>query len=146
MKSRNALAVLSGMMLLAGGAALGVWQLSGPRPVPPQEAKDVAELTALLQSRGVALHAVSLARNGLCEDRAYLAVDDRPWDELTRLPAVRDEVGRWRGVVLCEKVLPSSTPAAHLELWGDSCLEAPPWVFFGDPELRERIRDALAIP
>jgi hypothetical protein len=147
MKNRNAPAVLGGILLLAGGATFGVWQLSSPRPAPPpREAKDVAELTALLESRGVTLHAAAVARNGPCDDRAYLTADDRPWDELTRLPAVRDEVGRWRGVVLCEKVPPGATPAIHVELWGDGCLEAPPWVFFGDPDLRKRIGEALAAP
>jgi hypothetical protein len=148
MKNRNAPAVLGGILLLAGGATLGVWQLSGPRPAPtpPQEAKDVAELTTLLESRGVALHAAALARNGPCDDRAYLTDAERPWAELSRLPAVREKVGQWRGVVMCEKVVPGSTPRVHLEVWGDAYLEAPPWIFFGDPDLRKRIGEALAAP
>jgi hypothetical protein len=104
---------------------------------------DVQELADRLNARGVALHVTPTAKYGTAERSAFLTETERPWEELNRLPASRESVGAWKGVVLCEKPGARQTTDSRVEVWGDACLDRPPFLFFGDPELRARIDQAL---
>jgi hypothetical protein len=104
---------------------------------------DVPRLVDHLNSHGLHLRATPTSRNGSTTDVAYLTETDRNWEELNRLMATRDTLGEWQGVVYCERVGPNVAGDVRIELWGDACLEAPPFLFFGDRDLLARIDGAL---
>jgi hypothetical protein len=123
-----------------------VWQLGqhhGGAAGPDMADWDVPRLVGRLHDNGVDLHMTSPYKGKPVADAAYLSDSERSWEELNRLPATRDSVGRWRGVVYCEKVGPRPAKDVRVALWGDACLVAPPFLFFGDRDLLDRIGGAL---
>lgn len=73
---------------------------------------------------------------------AFLTTTDKSWEELNRLTKDPSQIQKWRGTVYCERLRKEMEPS--LDLWDDYYLVAGPFVFFGDPELLERIRAILA--
>jgi hypothetical protein len=133
--------------LLAAGLAVGAWALrpGGPpaRPAPRRDDWDVPRLVERLHARGLDLHVTPVIRGGPTGRSVYLSETERDWIDLSRLRAAREYVGEWRGVVLCEWNGPRGGDYARVSTWGDACVELPPFVFFGDPALRDRIEEAL---
>jgi hypothetical protein len=136
---------LAAFMALTGLALTG-WQ--GPttrRPAPVVvSAKDqtVIHLAARLKSRGLKLRLVFDAYNGHSSG-AYLTEGSKSWKELNLLPKAQEHIDRWAGTVHCERLNKPGCRSFQVSLWGDYCLEAGPFLFFGDPALLARIRQAL---
>jgi hypothetical protein len=101
------------------------------------------DLLAHLHGAGLGLHVVPAARDGGLERGAFLTADERGWEELNALPKVPERADRWGGVVFVERRWPGEAWEVRSEVWGDRCVVAGPFVFFGDPALLDRVRDAL---
>jgi hypothetical protein len=114
-----------------------------PPRFPRMEDWDVADLVRHLESRGLKLHALPTFRRGSVGRNAFLSTEARPWADFGGLIKDPQRLAPWTGVVYCER-LAYPEGAEHLsDCWGDACLWAPPFMFFGDATLRARIRDNL---
>jgi hypothetical protein len=139
------------VIVVAAGLLLSGW--AGRQPAPPPSlvvrgAEDIPGLVALLRSRGLVLRLASTRAHGDIHDNAFLLARARTWAELNRLVKARKYAEQWRGIVFCECVRDPfpCLQRTEIEAWGDCCLQAPPFLFFGDPELIALIRDALLDP
>jgi hypothetical protein len=128
-------------------AGCWAWQLGlphGGKPARPDMRDwDVPRLVDHLHDNGVDLHMTSPYKGKPVADVAYLSESERPWEELIYLPASPEAVDKWRGVVYCEKVASPAWRDQRIAQWGDACLDAPPFLFFGDRQLLGRIGGAL---
>jgi hypothetical protein len=107
------------------------------------EGWSVLDLADHLGRRGLDLRVVPTGRGRPRDAAAFLTTTDKSWSELNVLPQRVEAIDRWRGTVFCERVVQSAGRDHQVELWGDSCLVAGPFLFFGDRELLDRIRDTL---
>lgn len=107
----------------------------------------VAGLARHLESRGLPLRLVPASRSG-ADANAYLTASARRWEDLNGLPKDARRVGDWVGAVYCERVVSEDDAEVRLAVWDGACLRAGPFLFFGDPALLARIRQALpdAVP
>jgi hypothetical protein len=140
---------LAAFMAALTGLAVAGWRGHGTRRgaplVLPAEDQTIAQLAARLESRGLALRFVPAAHRGSSPD-AFLTEGCKSWEELNGLPKLREHIDRWTGTVYCERLNNPRSRALQISLWGDYCLEAGPFLFFGDPALLARIRQALEEP
>jgi hypothetical protein len=136
-------------LLALTGLALTTWQCHRTcRPAPvvlPAEDQTVAQVAARLESRGLKLRLVADAQTGSSHG-AYLTQGNKSWEQLNVLPKVREHIDCWAGTVHCESLNEPGSRNLQVLMWGDCCLEAGPFLFFGDPALLARIRKALQEP
>jgi hypothetical protein len=112
------------------------------RAPPPA---NIPAAVARLESRGLRLRVVPVAKGGGLAAGAYLTTTAKGWEELSRLPCTTARIGRWRGTVLLKR--DTSTDRWEVpESDADCFLVVGTLVFFGDPALLAGIRDALADP
>ncbi len=115
----------------------------------PCEARDIPALAARLRAAGLNLRLVHTARERGPSYNAYLTTTDKDWAQLQAVPRMVECSSGWRGTVFCEQDVgywDMGDPGQRqlvLE-WGDCCLIAGPFRFFGDPALLARIRACLA--
>src|SRR5262249_34149931 len=140
---------LAALLTALAGLALTTWQCRGTRRtaplVLPAEDQTVAQVAARLESRGLKLRLVPDALSS-SSTGAYLTQGSKSWEELNVLPKIREHIDRWAGTVHCERLNEPSSRNLQVSLWGDCCLEARPFLFFGDPALLARIHKALQEP
>jgi hypothetical protein len=111
---------------------------------------DIPELADHLNRMGiqVRLRAISrdgpLTRDGLLTDSAYLTTTAKEWIDLNSLCKDPKRIRKWRGTLYCERIGERDVAHFYIEQWGDHCLLVRPFLFYGDPELLERVRNALA--
>ncbi len=55
-------------------------------------------------------------------------------------------IDEWQGTVYCEKWLNASGRNFQAAIWGDCCLQAGPYLFFGDRTILAEIHLALQAP
>jgi hypothetical protein len=103
----------------------------------------VTDLADHLGERGLKLRVVATGK-GSPRDRVAFLTKDKAWSELNVLPLRVEELHRWRGAVFCERLNQPGSRDPQIELWGDSCLLAGPFLFFGDQDLLDRIRGILS--
>jgi hypothetical protein len=104
---------------------------------------DLRCLVAYLQAEGIDVQAVPADKDGRSSTNVFLTTTERPWEELNRLPKAADCLSYWRGTVYCEKIDHPAVRRHRIQVWEGCCLAAGPFVFFGDPELLQRLRVAL---
>jgi hypothetical protein len=112
---------------------------------PPEEGPrlddwDVPRLVDHLSKQGLELRVVSTQDGGTPRHNAYLTKTDKKWGELNLMLKVPEQAERWRGTLYVERSHNTDIRAAY---WGDCCLVAGPFVFFGDRDLLARVRGAL---
>jgi hypothetical protein len=112
-------------------------------PDPSGLEGSVLDLADHLGRRGLELRVVPTGRGRPRDAAAFLTTTDKSWSELNVLPQRVEAIDRWRGTVFCERVVQSGSRDNQVELWGNSCLVAGPFLFFGDRDLLDRIRDTL---
>jgi hypothetical protein len=114
-----------------------------PRGTPTNIPKNATDLAAFLRHKLPKARILSTRVDGRI-DRSFLVTIGSS-DELTlrSLPRVADRAGEWQGTVLCECLVNWETADLFLEQWGEHAFARPPFVFFGDKELLERINEAL---
>jgi hypothetical protein len=128
---------------LAVAVAAVAWR-SQPPPRVPLDGWDVPELARHLRGRGLGLCVIPAHRGGPPAGGAFLARSARPWEELAALPRDPARIDSWAGVVYCERVRDPGARAWLAGWWGEGCcLEAGPFLFFGDCRLLEDIAGAL---
>jgi hypothetical protein len=104
----------------------------------------VADLLRYLESCDLDLYAAPTGSGEFNGWNAYLFRDEKSSENLTALPADPRQLYRWEGVVYCEYVPHPEGMEVRLRCWGDACLRAGPFLFFGDPALLAKIRQALS--
>jgi hypothetical protein len=133
--------------------ALLAWDASVPRSgarttvrwLPGLEHWDIPELAEHLRTAGLSFRVLGTAEGAYPADRAYLTTTPSTRRELDHLVKVPERLHDWKGVVYCERNLDDPNRALRLHLWGECCLCAEPFLFFGDPELLEEIRHAIQV-
>jgi hypothetical protein len=111
----------------------------------PQEAPvladwQVSDRVGRLRERGLALRAVPTSKSGPVDAGASLTETSRARAELSGLARSPKRIAGWKETVLCERRVPDEGDRAQFEGHG---LQAGPFFLFGDPDLLQRIADAL---
>ncbi len=120
----------------------------------PLDDWDIPRLVAHLNDAGLRLRIVSTMRDGGSVQTAFLTTTAKEWEDLDGLPKDQKHIRRWRGTLYCERGQVSDLGGVGRTFgddwsgltrqWGDRCLVAGPFLFYGDPELLDRVRAALA--
>ncbi|SRR5579884_595808 len=122
---------------------------SRPRPAASDHSPlsiddwSILELVAHLNRMGVNVQLHSTQQDGTLGQTVFLTTLDKSWLRLNALNKDAKRIDEWRGVLYCERVGYHS-PAAHL--YRDRGWEIGPFLFYGDAELLQRVRTALAPP
>ncbi len=129
------------------GALLVVW-LGSSRVEPasrgvPTVDWDIRRLAAFLNERGLELRVVATRRDSSPEASAFLTTTDKEWKDLNLLIKGSGQKNKWRGTLYCEHDGVSGNWFDLPQQWGDCCLAAGPFLFYGDPELLARVRVSL---
>ncbi len=130
-----------GLVIVLGAA--WAWDSWPTEPVNDLSDWQLRRLVEHLRARGLPIRAVSTSQNGPLCDTAYLTLTDQDWLELNHLFRGVKQIGDWRGVLYCERISRPATRAQQARLWGDCCLVVGPFLFYGDRDLRARVRKAL---
>jgi hypothetical protein len=128
---------------LAALAALAAWSC---RPLPLRAPPEISAGDALAHARTLGLEVLPDSPDGDPATGCWLIAPgaDESRERLVGLMRQRAGLPGWRGVVLMKPERhPNDTLYRQLAEWGDAGLYAPPLVFFGDPDLIHRMRQAL---
>jgi hypothetical protein len=104
---------------------------------------DIPRLVAYLNGKGLGLRLVSTRADGLVAGDAFLTTTGGDWLELNELPKVPELIHRWSGTLYCLRKTETIDWSDRVAFWGDCCLDAEPFLLFGDRELLARVRAAL---
>jgi hypothetical protein len=119
----------------------------GPRRASPATSPlddwNLTELVAQLNRAGMRLREVPPQKNGPIGNAVYLITTDKEWDDINALTKDRRRIAEWRGVLYCECVK-GRNPWFLANQWGEDCLVAGPFLFYGDHQLLAQVRAALA--
>jgi len=100
-------------------------------------------LAVHLNRKGVKVQLWTVPKNGPLNHSAYLTSTVKTWRNLNALTKDPRRIHEWRGTLYCERI--GESEATHLlEQWGDRCLIVGPFLLYGDAELLQRVRIALA--
>jgi hypothetical protein len=105
---------------------------------------DVPQLVSHLEGQGLGLRPVADCERGDLRYGAYLTRTEKDWVQLSRLFKAPERIESWRGTVHCGRLTAPQARDVCSALWGDCCLIAGPFVFFGDRELLAEIRAGLS--
>jgi hypothetical protein len=108
-----------------------------PRPLPdsPQE------LARLLSEKLPDLHVVPDSGHGRILNGFYLTTDpNKSYADLAAMPRRQERIDCWTGSVHCAR---QDAETAHHELFSNHYLVAPPYLFFGDSAILEKIAAQL---
>jgi hypothetical protein len=136
-----ALAALVGMLLTAAWRRPAADE-PGEERLVCMDGWGVPELVRHLEARGLGLCAVPTRVGGPLSHNAFLTVPGKRPEDLAGLMKTQKQIDRWAGVVYCEHA-PRSDGLDLRDVWGDCCLIAGPFWFFGDRVLLARIHEAL---
>jgi hypothetical protein len=114
------------------------------RPADPPGT--LAELVDLLRHADPPLYVVPMTDYGP-EAGFYLCERPRPREQLQWLRRAAEHSDRWRGIVFCEMNRSlGEIEENEWQRWGEHAMRIGPFVFFGDPALLGRIRQAIPEP
>jgi hypothetical protein len=139
--------------VLAALAGLVVSRLSWPPDTNPEPKAalvrmddwELTDLLGRLESRGLGFRAFPTWEGGSVLYNAFLVRGGWTRDELQWLIKDQGCLEQWKGVVYCEREPRPEAAEARVTCWGDACLVAYPFIFFGDQELLMQIRSALSV-
>jgi hypothetical protein len=132
--------------ILAAGLLAGLsWCRTDPGELPPDHWK-VEDLVGHLQKKGLEVRTVPAYAHGPPTAGAYLTTTDLPWRQLNRLPSCPEHIDDWQGTVYCSPASSRWSGDDRLWQWGECGERFGPFVLFGDPGLRARIRETLRDP
>jgi hypothetical protein len=119
------------------------------RPIAPPtvtQLRTLTELAEVLSQNAPDLRVVPSAKYGSVERGMYLCKDSRSWEQLASVTRTCEHADKWQGVIYCEyqggEI--SSIPEGAIEMWGEYTKHIEPFLFFGDPELLQRIDKIIA--
>ena len=128
-----------GLVLVAARALPAVPNGRGPVRM---DGWGVAELADHLRERGLGLRTLSEPAAGPNGRSALLTVNGGDWKSLCPSHKIAERVAEWKGTVHVE-MQGAGWLDARTNAWGDCCLAAGPFLFFGDRDLLARIEEAL---
>jgi hypothetical protein len=134
-------ALLPGILL-----AVAVWQSKRGKAsadVPLRE-WDIPHLAAYLKEEGLDLRIVATRQNGIIGETAFLTTTDKEFQDFNRMPKAQAFIHLWEGSLYCERGQIGEFRAHLTRQWGDCCLVAEPFIFFGDRKLLDRVGTALS--
>ena len=108
----------------------------------PLDKWNIPELVEQLNHAGVEVRTVAVQSEGPHEQSAFLTTTEKGWNCLNRLVKDPKRIHEWRGIVYCERRLPTA-PELVVPECEQYSLEVGPFFFFGDTELLARIGTAL---
>jgi hypothetical protein len=108
----------------------------------PIEDWSIVELVEHLNRMGVEVRLRSTQEDGTLGQAVYLTTIDKEWIALNRLNKDKNRINEWHGVIYCERT--GQYMSSVFQLWGDHRLVVGPFLFYGDAELLNRVRAALA--
>jgi hypothetical protein len=133
-------AAAAAMSLLAVSVRkYGVGPSAASRPIHDW---DIPELAVHLNGKGVEVQLWTVPKNGPLNHKAYLTSTVKQWRDLNALTKHPHRIQEWRDILYCERMGESASQV--LEQWGDHCLIVGPFLLYGDAELLQRVRIALA--
>lgn len=119
------------------------------RPIPPPtvtQLRTLTELAEMLSYNASDLRIVPSAKYGSVERGMFLCTDSRSWQQLSSVTRTCEHADKWQGVAYCEyqggEI--SSIAEWNTETWGEYTKHIEPFLFFGDPELLQRIDQIIA--
>ena len=136
-------ALLAGVVL---AVSIGQRQGGPAAPAGRLDDWDIPRLVAYLNGQGLGLRMVPTRKDGIASQNAFLTTTDQDWADLNDLGKIREQIDRWRGTLYCRQKTGEKDWSDQVHYWGDCCLEAGPFIFFGDRELLARVRAALGAP
>jgi hypothetical protein len=143
----RALALVAAPLLIVALAGLREWRRGGAEARGPDLSDwDVPRLLEHLRARGMTFRPVSASAKGGATHNVFLTTTDKDWLELTSPPKVVERIDSWQGTLYCERIDHPGSRDVQLALWGDCCLVAGPFLFFGDRAMLAQVRDALGQP
>ncbi len=95
----------------------------------------LSDLVWKLHDKGLDFRVISQRPDGLWDEDVYLTTTDKTLRELTKWPVNPDFVDKWKGTVAIMRRDP--------EGMGDGCFVFGDFVFFGDRDFIEKIRQCL---
>src|SRR5579885_2478962 len=104
---------------------------------------DLDQLERYLQEQGLGLRRVAPTRMPAMVPCMFLTRTDKTWDQLEHVAKGQSMIDEWQGTVYCEKWLNASGRNFQAAIWGDCCLQAGPYLFFGDRTILAEIHLAL---
>ncbi len=138
------LMVQLGVALFVGGILMVPGLRRSEASGVPLDDWQIDDVVARLKDQGLEFRAVAAMKGGPLVTGAYLSTGDKSDEEVRTLCATPERISDWKGTVFCTKLAPSESYIdTRLWLWGDCYFRVGPFVFFGDPELRQRVVDAL---
>src|SRR5260370_40635405 len=109
------------------------------RPAPPDPSAtgraQLSDLVWKLHDKGLDFRVISRRPDGLWEQDVYLTTADKTLAELTKWPINPDFVDKWKGTVAVIHRGPEGL--------GDDCFTYGEFVFVGDRDFIEKIRQCL---
>jgi hypothetical protein len=127
-------------VLCAVAVPLAHWLLHRQADSP----RNLVELAELLRQSDPPLYIVPMADHSP-EVGFYLCERPRPREQLQWLRRAAEHGDRWRGVVFCEMNRSlGEIEENEWQRWGEYAMRIGPFVFFGDPPLLGRIRQAIS--
>jgi hypothetical protein len=129
------------ILLATALAGWGAWQ-SGPRPQSMDD-WEIEHVVARLREKGLEFRTVPGDRRGLVGRDMFLTMTDKSAAQLGVLGLFTEHLDMWHGTVVCKRAPTASQARWQAELEGDCYLCIGPFLFFGDPEFRLQIQNAL---
>jgi hypothetical protein len=125
-------------------ALLAVWAVRRPAGAARDlDDWDIPRLVDHLNASGLGLRAMATQKDATIGRTAYLTTTDREWEDINRLTKDPVRIDQWGGTLYCEQGHGRGDWPDLARRWGDCCLIAGPFLFFGDRDLLARIRAAL---
>jgi hypothetical protein len=140
-------ALLAALLLVVAALTALLWRGRRPAPTPPWRISttlpptwSISALHAHLSAQGLSLQRVSTAGNHQSQRSALFTGSTLSPEEVRGLPCDPRQIDRWRHTV---KVWVDSAPLEEHERDSGCWLLAPPFRFFGHPELLGHIKALL---
>jgi hypothetical protein len=107
---------------------------------------DLSRVEHHLHDQGLGLRRVDAARMRPMVLCMFLTRTGKSWDQLERAAKSAGLIDEWQGTVYCEKWPDQESRQCQAAVWGDCCLLAGPYLFFGDRAILAEIHQALRTP
>lgn len=132
--------IVVSVFVMSAAAIPLTWRLLRASAEPPQT---LTKLTELLSHEAPSLYVVPVVENQP-EGGIYICTQPWPRERLSYLARNLEAIDRWKGVVFCEGASEFFIIEDHeIQTWGEHGKQIGPLLYFGDPDLLQRIEEAI---